>query len=425
MTPLGTSRAFKPLFMTQQIHSHRLANGLTLIAEAMPWLESAAFTLLVPAGCMYEPLDRGGLGNLTCEMLQRGSGTRSSRQFVDDLENLGADTSASVSLAHTSFGGAVPAVNLGEVLAIYADVVQRPHLPEDQFDDARTVCIQEVRAVEDELSQKAMLELRRRHYGDPLGRANHGTLESLEAATLSDARQFFENLFHPRDAILAVAGKIEWADLVGQVERLFGHWNGGETPAIQEKRGERGYVHIPHEAGETHLGVAYDSIPYRDSNYFQARSAIGVLSDGMSSRLFTEVREKRGLVYTVYASCHSLVDRGSVFAYAGTTTEKAQETLDVMLTELTRLKEGVQEDELARLKAHLKTSLIMQQESSRSRAGSIAGDWYHLGRIRPLAELQQLLNGVTCETVNRYLQNEPPPRYTVVSLGEKPVQVQV
>jgi predicted Zn-dependent peptidase len=330
-----------------------------------------------------------------------------------------------VSLAHTSFGGALPAVNLGEVLAIYADVVQRPHLPEDQFDDARTVCIQEVRAVEDELSQKAMLELRRRHYGDPLGRSNHGTVESLEAASPSDVRRFFEQFFHPKDAILAVAGKIDWPRLLEQVEGLFGNWNGGQTPSMQEKHGKRGYFHVPHEAGETHLGVAYDSVAYRDPNYFQARSAIGVLSDGMSSRLFTEVREKRGLVYTVYASCHSLVDRGSVFAYAGTTTDKAQETLDVMLTELKRLKEGVQEDELARLKAHLKTSLIMQQESSRSRAGSIAGDWYHLGRIRPLDELQRLLNDVTCETVNRYLRSEPPPRYTVVSLGAKPVEVQV
>src|SRR5262245_55086 len=132
--------------MAQDIYSHRLANGLSLVAEAMPWLESAAFALLVPAGCMYEPDDRGGLGNLNCEMLQRGSGSPNSRQFVDDLENRGADVSASTALAHMSFGGATPAVNLNQVLSIYADLVQRPHLPADQLDDARQVCIQEVRA---------------------------------------------------------------------------------------------------------------------------------------------------------------------------------------------------------------------------------------------------------------------------------------
>ena len=325
----------------QQIFSHRLSNGLTLVAEAMPWLESAAFALLVPAGCMYEPQDRGGLGNLTCEMIQRGAGARNSRQFVDDLENLGADTSASVSIAHMSFGGAMPAVNLNEVLSIYADVVQRPHLADDQFDDARQVCIQEVRSVEDDLSQKAMLQLRRRHFGEPLGRSNHGTLPSLEVAQLSDVQGYVARLFQPREAILAVAGKIEWPRLVEQVEQLFGSWPAAAAAKIIEQPGERGYSHIPHEAGETHVGIAYDSVAYRDPVYFQARAAIGVLSDGMSSRLFTEVREKRGLVYTVYASCHSLLDRGSVFAYAGTTSEKAQETLDVMLAELQRLRAGV------------------------------------------------------------------------------------
>jgi predicted Zn-dependent peptidase len=389
----------------------------------MPWLESAAFALLVPAGCMYDPANRLGLGNLTCEMIQRGAGTRNSRQFVDDLENLGADTSASVSIAHTSFGGAVPAVNLPTVLSIFADVVQRPHLAEDQFDDARAVCVQDVRSIDDDLSQKAMLELRRRHYGDPLGRANHGTIEALEATELGDVRRHFQRLFHARGAILGVAGKIDWPRLVEQVEQRFGAWQAGEEPPLREQPGERQYLHMPHDAGETHIGIACDSIPYRDPNYFQARAAIGVLSDGMSSRLFTEVREKRGLVYTVYASCHSLLDRGSVFTYAGTTTDKAQETLDVMLAELKRLRAGVHDDELARLKAHLKTSLIMQQESSRSRAGSIAGDWYHLGRVRPLVELQEILNGVTRETINRYLKDQPPQRYSVVSLGEKQLEV--
>ena len=120
---------------------------------------------------------------------------------------------------------------------------------------------------------------------------------------------------------------------------------------------------------------------------------MGVLSDGMSSRLFTEVREKRGLCYTVYASCHSLKDRGSVICYAGTTTERAQETLDVMFAELVRLEQGIQPDELHRLKARIKSSLIMQQESSTSRSGSIAADWYYLNRVRTLDELGAIIDG--------------------------------
>ncbi|MCA9210639.1 MAG: insulinase family protein, partial [Planctomycetales bacterium] len=126
--------------MTQQIFTHQFANGLTLLAESMDWLESAAFSLLLPAGCAYDPLDRLGLSNFRCEMVRRGCGDRTARQFVDDLENLGVDRSASVGTSHTSYGGAMPADSLYPALEIHADLVQRPLLPEEQLDEGRQVC---------------------------------------------------------------------------------------------------------------------------------------------------------------------------------------------------------------------------------------------------------------------------------------------
>ena len=139
----------------------------------------------------------------------------------------------------------------------------------------------------------------------------------------------------------------------------------------------------------------------------------------MSSRLFTEVREKRGLCYTVYAMCHTIKDHGCVLAYAGTTTERAQETLDVMLYEIKRLGEGVFDDELARLKARIKTGLIMQQESSSSRSISMASDWHLLGRVRTLNELSELLDQVNTKAINEYLSANPPERFKVVTLGRQ------
>jgi predicted Zn-dependent peptidase len=177
------------------------------------------------------------------------------------------------------------------------------------------------------------------------------------------------------------------------------------------------------ESSQTHIGIAFDSVPYPHPDYYLARGAIGVLSDGMSSRLFTEVREKRGLCYTVYASCHSLRDRGSVLCYSGTTTDRAQETIDVILAELKRLSLGVEVDELDRLKARIKSTLIMQQESSPSRSGSIAADWYFLGRIQTLQELRQIIDGLTCERINRYLADHPPSNFSIVTVGEKPLEV--
>ncbi len=411
--------------MTQEIYTHQLANGLMLLAEAMPWLESAAFSLSLPAGFARDPANQLGLANLTCEMVQRGCGDRNSRQFVEDLEMLGADSSAGIRNSHTSFVGAMPADSLADVLAIYADVVRRPHLPADQLDDARQVCIQEIRAAEDDLAQTAMTAVRQRHYGDPWGRVPHGDVTAVSSLQCTDIQRDIAQHYRPNDAILSVAGKFDWPTVRDLAERLFGDWPAANASEIVVSPPAGGYHHLQSDSSQTHIGVAYSSVPYADPGYMQARGAVGVLSDGMSSRLFTEIRENRGLVYAVSASCDSLKDRGAVVCYAGTTTERAQETLDVLVAELVRLGDGVEEAELNRLKARIKSGLIMMQESSISRSRSIAFDWYHLGRVRTLSEVGGLIDGLTCQSINAYLAEHPPQDMVAVTLGEHPLETTI
>ncbi len=411
--------------MTHEILTHKLANGLALVAEPMPWLESAAFALLAPAGCARDPADQLGLANFTCEMVQRGCGDRNSREFVEDLELLGADTSGSVSNSHTSFGGAMPAAGFYAVLEIYADVVRRPQLPPHQLEEARQVCLHEIRAAEDDLAQTVMIELRRRRYGDPFGRAGHGELAAVEKIQLADLQRHFATHYRPDGAILGVAGKLDWPRLRDEVERLFGDWSAHDVDALVATQPPPSYRHLESDSSQTHIGVAFPSVPYAHPDYFQARGAVGVLSDGTSSRLFTEVREKRGLVYSVHAHCHSLRDRGSVMCYAGTTTERAQETLDVLIAELVRLGAGIQQAELNRLQARIKSALIMQQESSTARSSAIAFDWYFLERVRTLDEIGALIDGLTCDSINAYLGSNPPRDFTTVTLGEKQLEVPV
>jgi predicted Zn-dependent peptidase len=408
---------------TQRIFTHQLASGLTLIAEEMDWLESAAFALLVPAGAALEAAGQGGLGHLTCEMIERGAGERDSRQIIADLENLGADCSSSCSNTHTSFGGAMPAESLPAVLSIYGDIIQRPHLPADQLEDARLGCLQDVYALEDDLSQKLLLELRQRFYADPHGRSALGTIESLTTLSHDDVGRFFRSHYQPRQAILSVAGKIDWPRLKEHVEQVFGDWRPGILPLAKESPPPRGYQHLAVESSQTHIGIGYEGLAYGDGDYFQLRGAIGVLADGMSSRLFSEVREKRGLAYTVFAMCHTLKDRGGVFAYAGTTAERAQETLDVLSAELRKLPEGITAEELARLKGKIKRSLILQQESSPSRSGSMAFDWYFLGRVRPMAELSKIIDDLSVASINGWLKKHPPGEFTVVTLGKDPLEM--
>ncbi len=409
--------------MTEPIQVYEYENGLTLVTQRMDWVESVAFSLLVPAGCSRDPQSLLGLGNITCEMVQRGCGPRDSRQFVNDLENLGVDHSASVSNSHASFGGAMLADKLEAALTIHADLVQCPHLPADQLEDARLTCIQEIRALEDNLAQRALQALRLRRYGEPFGRSSQGALETMSRIGMDDIRAFFATAYRPNGAILSVAGKIDFPRLRDRVGELFASWRPAPNAELECVPQNGAPEHIPHESNQTHIAIGYESVPYCHADYYQARAAVGVLSDGMSSRLFTEVSEKRGLSYAVYAVCHTVRDRGSVFCYAGTTTERAQETLDVMLHELRQLSCGVHADELQRLKARLKSALIMQQESSSARSGSIAADWYYLRRIQTLEEVGRIVDGLTCESINRYLAEHLPAEFLIVTLGQNALEL--
>ena len=408
--------------MTHPIFSHTYPNGLVLVAEPTAALQSAAFTFLTPAGSVRDPIDRGGLGSFTCEMSLRGAGERDSRQFILDLDNLGVERAEGVSSSHASFSGATVAENLPKTLAIYADLLRRPHLPEDQLEASRLAMIQELRAVEDEPGQKVMIELRRRHYPEPWGLPAQGDEAAIEATAIDDIRRYFRRCYRPNGTILGVAGRVDWEQLKDAVGELLGDWPvGGDDPIVETLHPCR-YEHLPHDSQQTQIGVAYASVPYRDPDYFQARGAVGVLSGGMSARLFTEVRERRGLCYSVHAYLHTLWHRGAVFCYAGTGAERAQETLDVVLGELRRLAEGITEAELDRLKARIKSALIMQQESSSARSSSLAYDWYHLGRARAMEEVGQLVDGLSSRSINAYLAEHPPGDFTVVTLGSRALE---
>jgi len=411
--------------VTESFVCRRFPNGLVLVAEPMAWLESAAFTVMVPSGCVHDPPGRGGLGSFLCEMTLRGAGERDSRRFIQDLDNLGVERSEAVSDSHTRFSGATLADNLPGALEIFADLLRRPHLPPEQLEAGRQAMLQELQAVEDEPAQKVMIELRRHHYPDPWGRPCQGQRNALQAITIEEIRRQFANTFHPNGTILGVAGRFDWPRLQDLVGELLGDWEPGQTPQVAETPRVRKHHHLPYESQQTQIGISYPSVPYKHPDYFQAWGAVGVLSGGSSARLFTEVRERRGLCYSVYAMYHTLRHCGGVFCYAGTQADRAQETLDVTLGELGRLARGVDACELDRLKARIKSALIMQQESSSARSAVLARDWYHLGRARSLDEIGRLVDGLTCESINAYLAEHPPGDFTVVTLGPRPLEVPV
>lgn len=407
----------------QELHTHQFENGLTLLVEPMRGVQSASFSLIVPAGVVHEEPGKNGTSAVLCDLVSRGAGDRDSRQLSAALDSLGLQRSESVGWNHISFSGATVAENLLPALAVYADIIRRPHLPEAEFPAVVAGVEQSLRATEDEPRQKVIIELRRRCYEAPWGRPADGDLSELANVSLDAVRALHARCVKPHGAILGIAGNVDFARALETVEAALGDWQPGEEDAIHTgARGAR-LDHIPLDSTQTHIGLSFPSVPYRDEAYYAAWAAVNVLSGGSSSRLFTEVREKRGLCYAISASLNSLLDQGRVLAYAGTTSERAQETLDVTLAEIHRLSEGIEPAELDRCRAGAKSALIMQQESTGARAASLARDWFHLGRVTTLDEVHQKIDGLTLEAVMDYVHSHPPDDLTVLTIGPEPLEV--
>jgi len=399
------------------IYTHTFANGLTLLAERMDHVRSAAFNFMLPAGFVYEPPAHRGVASVLMELLTRGAGDRDSRQLSLALDSLGLDHGESVGPLHAYLSGATLARNLPAVLDLYHDILRKPHLPEDEVDSVKDLLLLDLQGLEDDPQEKVMVELYERHYPNPLGADRRGTPETVASIKHKLVNDHYRRYFQPRNAIVSVAGNIEWEPLRDQIARLFGDWTPGEPPSLKLGATGAKLTHLPKEQTQTLIAMACPSVPFGHPDYYAAMGAVNVLGGGMSSRLFTEVREKRGLSYSVGATYRTFKDRATILAYAGSKSERAQETLDVMWAELQRLVQGIDAEELHRVKVGLKTSLVMQQESSRSRAGSLTGDWYYLGRIRNLDEIQAAVEQLTAESIVNYLQRHPLRDFTVVTLG--------
>ncbi|MFO0842823.1 MAG: pitrilysin family protein [Gemmataceae bacterium] len=407
--------------MPQQVHQHTFANGLTLLAERMEHVRSAAMYFLVPAGCAFDPPDFPGVGGILADMLTRGAGELDSQQLTMALDNLGLDRSEGVGLMHMRFWGTTLARNLPAALRLYADILRRPHLPEDELEPCQALAIQDIKGLEDEPGSRVMVELRRHLYPPPLSNDHRGTVEGVEGLTLAALKKQHGRLFRPNGTILSVAGNVEWEPLRDLVGELFADWPGAAEPPLTLGQPPGKRAHLTKELEQTQIAIGFPSVPVGDSDYYAALGAVNVLSGGMGARLFTEIREKEGLCYSVGASYQPMKDRGSVIAYAASLNHQAQRTLDKLLEELQKLPRGIEDEEVDRVRVGLKTSLIMQQESTSARATSLASDWYYLGRVRGFDEIQSAIEGLSAASILAHLRRHPPVEFSIVTLGPSPL----
>jgi len=277
-------------------------NGLTLLGQIMPNVSSAAFTVMIPGGSSHDGEKLRGAASVAAEWLLRGAGSRDSRGLNEALDSLGIQHGEHAQAEHFTLSATQLSRNLAPALDIYADIILNPSLAAETFDSCRQLIAQDLQGLDDEPARKCNSLLREKFFPAPLGYIPYGTPESLEAMTDSALRRHLGMLFSPQGTIFAVAGKFDWDEVCGSIEKLFGDWKGDALGKLQTTPGKTAVEHITRDSAQTHIALAHHAVISGDEAYYPARIAEAVLSRGMGSRLFTEVREKRGLAYHVSSS---------------------------------------------------------------------------------------------------------------------------
>jgi predicted Zn-dependent peptidase len=407
-----------PLSRTMsQIVTITLECGLTLVVEEIAGVRSVAMTWVLPAGAATDPAEQDGQAALLSELILRGAGGLSSREHSDALDRLGVNRGTDVSAHHMRIEGTMLGDRVEEALPLIASMITAPELPPEHLEAVRSLCLQSLEGLDDDPQHLAMLRLRERHLPPPFNRHGHGEPDALQRATIDELREAWRSRFKPRGSILGVAGAVNPHRLATQLNRLLKDWRGETFEPKPLSEPQRGYLPIMQQTAQVHIGLAWDAPDEADPTSMIERLGVNVLSGSTSGRLFTEVRQKRSLCYSVGASYRAGRDTGMISLYAGTTPERAQQTLDVCAEQIDLMRAGVTEDEFRRAVIGLKSAQVMQGESTPARAAALVYDQFRLGRARSLEEIAAEVDAITIERLNEHLAWREIGPFTTVSIG--------
>lgn len=405
---------------TSSVTQQELPNGLTVIVEEMPHVESAAYDLLIPGGTVLDPESGIGTALLLAECTGRGAGAFDARAFSDAFDAHGIRHGEGAGFEQFHYSGSLLAGKLPEALRLLGLQVREPIFPAEEVEPVRSLFLQDLRSLRDNPARWAMHEMNARYFPAPYNRPALGTEAGLNAADHRILRSEWARLYRPRGAVLSIAGNVRAADVIDLAGKFFGGWQ-GDAQALPKIGAFPRHAahHIEADSAQLQIVVSLPGAKFGEPDYYVAKVANGILSGGMFGRLFIEVREKRGLCYSVHSRHSATLDYGIFTCYAGTTPERAHETLDVMLEVLRGTGSGITTEELARVKANIKTALIIGDESPSSRAGSNASDWWLIRRVRPLQEIQRAIESVSAEDISQYVARRPFTSYMLLTLGSR------
>ena len=387
------------------IEFHTLSNGFQIITENMPGLKSASVGVWVDVGGRHERIEQNGIAHFLEHMAFKGTKTRSSLQIAEAIEDVGGFINAYTSRENTAYYARVLQEDVPMAIDVIADILMNSTFEAADIELERGVILQEIGQANDTPDDIIFDWLQEVAYPDQaIGRPILGPAERVSAFQRVDLTKFVGEHYGPGQMILAAAGGIDHDKIVAQAEALFGHLSPIIRPVelLEPARFGGGEVRRNKDLEQVHFALALEGPNYRDPEIYTAQIYASVMGGGVSSRLFQEIREKRGLCYTIFAQAGAHEDTGMMTIYAGTSAEQIEELATVTIDEMKRAASDMSAEEVARARAQMKAGLLMGLESPSNRAERLARLWSIWGRIPPLDETIARVDAVTTGDVKEF-----------------------
>ncbi|MFY2824009.1 M16 family metallopeptidase [Ruegeria sp. MALMAid1280] len=388
------------------VRQDQLKNGFRIVSEHMPGLQSAAIGIWVTAGGRHERIEQNGIAHFLEHMAFKGTERRSALQIAEAIEDVGGYINAYTSREVTAYYARVLKDDVALAMDVIGDIVLNPIFDPREIEVERGVILQEIGQAYDTPDDVIFDWLQEQSYHDqPLGRTILGPTERVSAFSREDLSGFVAEHYGPEQMILSAAGAVDHDALMKMAEEMFGHLKPRKSLIPEAAQFTGGEARQEKELEQAHFALALESPGYRDDAIYTAQIYSTALGGGMSSRLFQEVRETRGLCYTIFAQTGAYADTGTTTIYAGTSADQVAELATITIDEMKRAAEDMSAEEVARARAQMKAGMLMGLESPSNRAERLARLVQIWGRVPSLEDTVAKIDAVSTEDVRAFAED--------------------
>jgi predicted Zn-dependent peptidase len=375
---------------------------MTVITDDMPHLESASLGIWVKAGSRSETLAEHGISHVLEHMAFKGTTTRTALEIAETIENVGGDLNAATSVEHTGYFARVLKEDVPLAADILSDILQNSLFEQSELDREQQVIVQEIGAARDNPDDHVFDLFQEAAFPDqPIGRTILGTVDSVKSFSPGTIRDYMERNYVGDQMVVCAAGNVHHEALVDIAANRFHDLRASGAPLPVKAKYVGGENRVLSDHEQAHIVLGFEGRAYNSDGFYAAQILASILGGGMSSRLFQEVREKRGLCYSVYAFHWAFADSGIFGVAASTGEQEVTDLIPVVIDELLKATETITDEEVLRVRNQIRAGLLMSLESPSSRAGQLARQQILWGRPIPLQETVDRINRITADRVKQ------------------------